>query len=186
MEHALELSPDAKQFEANGVIYTLDENMTIARYRLFERYRMEVGFGTTVSSIFGEITEAIQLLDRGFQGELVVSHATYKLHNLLFGIKNGEEKYGPAIWMCALFFNAPGEDVRQFDPELMKVKVQNWEEAGISARFFIYKACSMIADYSRIYEETTRLFSDLNPEGPLSAENRNPADQTSLMRQLSI
>lgn len=169
MEHARELPPDTTQFEANGVIYTLDENMTLARYRLFERYRMEVGFGVTVGSMFNDINAVLQFLERGFQGELVVGQAMNKLHNLLFGMKNGDEKYPPAVWMCSLFFNAPGEDVRQFDEQVMIEKIKNWEEAGIPARFFIYKACSMIADYSRIYEETTRLFSDLNLESQPSA-----------------
>lgn len=159
MEHARGLPPDTTQFEANGVIYTLDENMTLARYRLFEQYRLEVGFGVTVESIFTEIKDVLQIMERGFQGGLVIGSIMARFHNLLKGIQVGQQKYHPAIWMCTLFFNIPGEDVRHFDLELMKVKIQNWEEAGIPTRFFIYKACSMIADYSRIYEETTHLFS---------------------------
>jgi hypothetical protein len=166
MEQALELSPDTTKFEANGVVYTLDENMTLARYRLFERYRMEVGFGVTVGSMFSEINAVIQLLERGFQGEFVIGNAMAKLHNLLYGMRNTEEKYPPAAWMCTLFFNAPGEDVQSFDEQLMIAKIKNWEEAGIPALFFIYKAGSMIADYSRIYEEITRQFSETSPPPP--------------------
>ena len=39
----------------------------------------------------------------------------------------------------------------------MREKIKNWQEAGIDNGFFISRACGMISNFNKIYDEITQM-----------------------------
>jgi len=72
----------------------------------------------------------------------------------MIGIKDHlENRYDPALMIAALYFNTEDEDKKTFDEELMKRKIEIWQEEGYAMEDFFTVAFNLVPGFMKIYEE---------------------------------
>lgn len=171
MEQLLTIPDNATEFsvtyfdEDNGeqrtTVFYIEDRLSIQRYSMFERFRIEVGFGLSFADLVSVLQSNIDLCDRMVTGERglfpVLVNTNY---NALRGIDNATTKHPFAVWMCTLFMNMAGEDRRIFDESVMQQKIRIWEWAGVPASFFLKQALGLVNDFSKTLQEITRTFSE--------------------------
>ena len=157
MNQLVNLDPNTKEFEANGTKYIVTEHLSIERYMMFEKLRIEVGFTASFSEVFQVIKRTLGRCEDLIQGKKVFTEMVNDLYNTLKGLTDIDGKKPYSVWICTLFINTADEDVRFFNVEVMKKKIQDWEEAGIESHFFIGLAIAMLADFQTAYSEATQI-----------------------------
>ena len=158
------LEPSTKEFEANGRKYIVTERLSIERYTMFERLRIETGFTATFEEVFQVVKRTLARCEDIAQGKKVFAEMANDLYNTLKGLTDLNGKKPHAIWLCTLFIITEDEDVRYFDTEVMKRKIKDWEEAGIDSGFFIGLAIGTLADFQNAYSEATQIYLGSNPQ----------------------
>lgn len=125
--------PDAQSFAVDGVTYTATDGLSVARLKVFQR--LEIEFGADAG-----LVAHIQGLDAVWaalnEAKLATGiHALGLIRDNLNIVGKNRLK-APEI--CALFFNAPGEDAGAYDYTAMCAKVAAW--GAVHGGFFTVSA----------------------------------------------
>ena len=146
-------------FEANGKKYHITKNLCIERWRHFEDLQAMVGFGRTFEDLFTAFKDIWSALDE--KGGAKVASASIICHNAMTGIKTKlEERHHPSLMLCALFINYEGENEKEFNEEVMKSKINDWQEEGYDINDFFRLAWNLVPSFIETYKED--LVSTLN------------------------
>lgn len=141
-------------FIANGITYHIEKQISIARYIKYEELELEMGFGKTFGEVFDICQAAMTDINGHKQGEAYV-----KLYNLVYGIKNFDNKHPFVLRYCALIINAEGEDRGVINDDMINVKIENWTKEGLDiADFFQYVVTSLPAFRDR-YKKLMETYS---------------------------
>lgn len=164
MNQLRKLDPQTKEFEANGILYTVTDFLSIDRLRMYRKISIELGLTTTYKEVYDTAKRTISRCEDLLAGKKTITEIIYDNFNLLHGLKNIEDKEDPAMWIATLFINGPDEDIRWFEIEVMKNKIKNWKEAGIDSSFFLGFAISLLADFQPVFSEATQIYLVNNPQ----------------------
>ncbi len=143
-------------FVANGNTYRFSKTMCIDRFIEFERLQAHVGFGKDFKNIYDVLKETYELLNKGKMADAAV-----KIHNLLNGIAmNLEKRDHPILEMCALFLNRDDENVKEYNEDIMKQKMEDWRIEGYSIEDFFQLAFNFVEGFIPAYEEIIQNISE--------------------------
>jgi hypothetical protein len=110
-----------KVFECEGRKFYVKDSLSFARYRALQKINLEFGYSATFYDTFKRIREAYDLLNQVKLGDAAVV-----LHNVIYGVVSLEEKYDPALRICALFIDEENEDPVIYDEAVMHEKIECW------------------------------------------------------------
>lgn len=140
---------DVKYFEANGRKYHVSKMLSVERWRQYEDLQPLVGFGRSFQDIFDSVKKAYEALQHP-----KIADASVTLHNILIGVKEKlDQRHDPALQICALFVNAEDEDETKYDEEVMKRKIQDWQEEGYAIQDFFSLAWNLVPGFIDIYKD---------------------------------
>lgn len=150
------LDVSVKTFPANGKKYTVKKSMSFERFREYEKLQIETGYGVSFSKLYENIKSCYELVNKSMFADTAV-----RLHNMLSGIKNIEERRIPALRLCALFINYEGEDEKGISEELIDEKIADWEAEGYDILPFFHWAIASIPDFSIALKAVIQINSQL-------------------------
>lgn len=122
-------------FECQGRKFFRQDSISFTRYRILQQLIIEFSFSATFVELFKNIQTAWD-----YMNELKLGDAAVTLHNIMYGIKNLDEKDDPALRLCALFFNEKDEDIFEYDEAKMREKIACWGKELDVTPFFRYAA----------------------------------------------
>jgi hypothetical protein len=141
-------------FEANGKTYHITQNLCIERWRHFEDLQALVGVGRSFDDIFKAFRDIWDALDD--KGGAKVATASIICHNAMTGIKTKlEERTHPALMICTLFCNFEGENEKIYDEEVMKSKIEDWQQEGYKVDDFFQLAWNLVPGFIDVYRQST-------------------------------
>jgi hypothetical protein len=156
----LVLTPDMKQFTANGVEYFIESSISERRWINYQQLQIELAFSLTFEEMFKMLREAYDLLNKQ-----KFADAAVRIYNLMESIKKvAEQDIPPIIAMCALFINTADEDRRIITKEMIEKKRQDWFEEGIDMNSFFLFAINSIPGFIHVYKEISRSTSNQQSE----------------------
>lgn len=138
------IAPDQNSFTALGVTYTAinPEDLSVARYRVFQKNQVAFGFNHTFSAFCAELDAAWAALEAGQMGT-----AAKTLGNLRDAVTYAGQSRFTGEDLVALFFNTPGENAALWDKDVMNAKYAAWQEAGMPASFFFQQAARYVSGF---------------------------------------
>jgi len=143
-------------FDAGGVRYHMNKTLSVERWRAFEDLQPLLMLGRTSQDIYNQTVKAYEKLQ-----EPKIADASVLLHNLILGLKDHlEKRYHPALMITALFFNAEDEDKKTFDDDLMKAKIESWQQEGYAMEDFFTVAFNLVPGFMKIYEDDLQNISN--------------------------
>jgi len=154
------LPVDVKKFTANGRKYHVANTLSVERWRFFEDFQSLVGFGRTHDEIYEGLKKTHEALNKSKVADAVVHN-----HNLMIGIHEKlQDRHHVALKLCALFINYDGEDEKVYDEEDMKMKINDWQEAGYSMQDFFSLAFTLVPGFLANYNDILQNISSLKEE----------------------
>ena len=135
-----------KYFECDGRKFYVKETLSFNRYRKLQELILEFGYSATFVDIFKNLRVAWDHLNNLRLGDAAVT-----LHNIMYGIKNLEDKDDPALRICALFIDEDGEDATQVDEGKMREKIDCWSRECSVTPFF-QLAASLVPSWINAYK----------------------------------
>jgi hypothetical protein len=162
---------DANSFEAGGVIYTATEDISIARYRILQKWEIEFGFDGSFRAQWEATTAIKEAIDQ----RKSISEIAYINEGLRRGITQIDRNLIYQLQVVSLWFNAPDEDPLTYDHEANTAKMRRWEAAGIGMGFFFAKAAACVRGFR---EAWLKSIQETHPELP-SAPSPSPTSPPS-------
>lgn len=162
MAELKQLDWNATEFEANGIKYYVKQSLSVERFRWFEKYQIDFGFGRTYKSIADSLKKAVEFGNKGKGIE-----AWNIVLNLISAIGDGlEKRSNNAMLMCALFIVTEDEDLTKWDEQEQMAKINNWNKEGYDVNSFFQLAANLvhgfIDDLEAILADTSDLTSVIN------------------------
>jgi len=141
------------KFECGGKTFFVVDSLSFNRHRELGRIGIEFGFGKTFVDIYKGITKVREHLNK-----IEFVDCAVELNNLEVGLAKLDDKYDPALRLCALFINEEDEDTTVFDEVKMKAKIDCWsKELDVSP--FFHLAASLVDGWMPVYRLITRNIS---------------------------
>ena len=135
-----------KYFEAGGRKWYVKDSLSFNRYRELQKVILEFGYSATFVDIFKNLRVAWDHLN-----SLRLGDAAVTIHNIMYGIKNLEQKDDAALRICALFIDEMGEDATVYDEGKMREKIDCW--AGeCSVTPFFQLAANLVPSWINAYK----------------------------------
>jgi hypothetical protein len=135
-----------KYFECDGRKFYLKDTLSFNRYRELQKIILEFGYSATFVDIFKNLRIAWDHLNNLHLGDAAVM-----LHNIMYGIKNLEDKDDPALRICALFIDEEGEDPTVYDEGKMREKIDCWSRE-LSVTPFFQLAANLVPSWINAYK----------------------------------
>lgn len=140
-----------KSFIANGIKYTWDGSLTLARWQEFEKLQPRLGFGKDFETILKNINLSIDLANKG---------KGIEAWNIIINIKEGishklENRLDTALHISALFINREDEDITKVDEALFNEKIKDWTKEGFDAMDFFSLASNLVGGFVDALHETS-------------------------------
>lgn len=166
-----QLDDNATSFIAMEVTYYVRTDLSIERFRLFEKYQLEFGYGRTFKEILDLHVKAVDFANRGKGLE-----AWNIIFNLMEGIKkNLDKSIHPAMLICALFLVTEDEDLTKWDENMGAQKIKNWNDEGYDVNSFFRLAANLVNGYIEtlegIFQNTSELAGILEKLGELKQQD---------------
>ena len=145
-------------FKAMGITYNVKGSLSIERFRYFEKYQVEMGYGRTFEDVYKAVTNTINYINNKKEVE---GHSV--LWNLQEGLKRviKEGKVHPALMICALFIVEKDEDLTKWDEQQAEAKIKNWNDEGYDVNGFFQLAANLVSGYINaledIFQDTSKL-----------------------------
>lgn len=155
MDQVLTLDPTTKRFEANNTWYSVSDKIATGRMAAYQKLTATYGFGLNTKGFFEMLNQLWGHLQKVEFGK-----ASVLVYNALEGLSKIENNQVQAFEVCTLFINADGEDVRHWSEELARKKIEDWQEAGIDAAFFLMQASACAQGYRDVYKRLSRTISE--------------------------
>ena len=130
-------------FEANGKTYFVKQSLSVERYRWFEKYQIDFGFGRTYKSISDSLKKAVELGNKGKGIE-----AWNIVLNLIRAVGEGLDKRASnAMTLCALFIVTEDEDLTKWDEQEQQAKIDDWNTEGYDVNSFFQLASNLVTGF---------------------------------------
>lgn len=161
MEELKKLDFEATEFTANGVKYYVKQSLSVERFRWFEKYQVDVGFGRSYKSIADSLKKSVELANKGKGIE-----AWNIVLNLMQAVGEGlEKRTNNAMLLCALFIVSEDEDLTKWDEQQQTAKIENWNKEGYDVNSFFQLAANLvhgfIDDLEAILSSTSEVTSEI-------------------------
>lgn len=140
----------SKKFEAGGHTYFVEDNLSIERYKHFQKMEIELGFTGRFSKFIESIKEAYEHLNNS-----KIADASVLLMKILEGAIAIDEKTPIALWVATLFINRSDEDRTAWNQALAETKLNDW--ADIETDFFLIIALSRVESFNKNLKEISDL-----------------------------
>lgn len=141
---------ESTEFTANGIKYFVKQSLSVERFRWFEKYQIDFGFGRTYKSIADSLKKAVELGNKGKGIE-----AWNIILNLISAIGDGlEKRTNNAMLLCALFIVSEDEDLTKWDEQEQLIKIKNWNDEGYDVNSFFQLAANLVQGFIDDLEET--------------------------------
>lgn len=145
---------DATSFEANGITYHIKSSISIERFKWYEKYQLNFGFGRSFKNIIEALDKSVDLANKG---------KGLEAWNLIFNLrecvgKDLEKRYHNAFYLCALFMVTDDEDMTQWDETWAEQKIANWNKEYDPVSFFRIAAnlvSGFLDDLEKISQDTS-------------------------------
>lgn len=141
---------DKGHFECQGRKFFKKESLSFNRYRELQKLILEFGYNATFVDIFKNLNKAWDYMNAKKDGEAFIV-----INNIMVGIKSLEEKYDPALRICALFIDEEGEDPTIYDEGLMREKIDCWARE-LSVLPFFQLASNVVPHWINAYKIVTK------------------------------
>lgn len=124
----------------NGNNYYLEPNISAGRYKQYEKFSVEFGYGVDFESMHEQIGKAINMIN---DNHAVQGHTV--LYNLYSSMKNNlEKRANRAMKVCSIFILKEGEDPAKYDNKLAEAKIKDWEDGGVAIDDFFHLAFNLV------------------------------------------
>lgn len=148
---------NATEFEANGKRYFVKQSLSVERFRWFEKYQVDFGFGRSYKSIADSLKKSVELGNKGKGIE-----AWNIILNLVMAIGEGlEKRTNNAMMLCALFIVTEDEDLTKWDEQQQLEKIKDWNTEGYDVNSFFQLAANLVTgfieDLEAILSDTSEL-----------------------------
>lgn len=148
---------EATEFMANGKRYFIKQSLSVERFRWFEKYQVDFGFGRTYKSIADALKKAIEFGNKGKGIE-----AWNIVLNLVLAIGDGlEKRTNNAMMICALFIVTDDEDLTKWDEQQQLEKINDWNTEGYDVNSFFQLAANLVTGFIEDLEEILSGTSEL-------------------------
>lgn len=137
-----------KEFEANGVKYFVEENISFARFDMMVACTIRLAYGRDFDSIHGAVTKALAHLDK-----VQFVQASVELNNIVQGMKKFPLGVNDAFAVCAFFINSENEDRTICTGEMIAKKIADWGAAGLDAFPFQILAAKLCGGFLKAWRE---------------------------------
>jgi hypothetical protein len=144
---------DANSFEADGVVYTATDDISIPRYRRYQAWALEFGFDASFRSQYQDKLEIRRLINE----QKSISEIAYVNESSIRGMQNVERNEVFELCVCSLWFNAPDEDPTVYNHEAAVAKMNRWEAAGLGVGFFFVKAAACVKGFREAWLQSPAL-----------------------------
>lgn len=145
------------EFMANGTKYFIKQSLSVERFRWFEKYQVDFGFGRGYKSIAESLKKSIDLGNKGKGIE-----AWNIILNLTRAIGEGlEKRTNNAMMICALFIVAENEDLTKWDEQEQIKKINDWNDEGYDVNSFFQLAANLVSGFINDLEEILSDTSEL-------------------------
>ena len=134
-------------FEVDGVAYTASDDISIARYRRYQAWALEFGFDASFQSQYQDKLEIRRLINE----QKSISEIAYVNESGIRGMQNVERNELFELCVCALWYNAPGENAAEYSHEVAVAKMNRWEAAGLGMGFFFVKAAACVKGFREAF-----------------------------------
>ncbi len=139
-----------KYFKCDGRKFYVQDSLSFNRYRELQKLVLEFGYSATFVDIFKNLRVAWDHLN-----SLRLGDAAVTIHNIMYGVKNLEDKDDAALRICALFINEEGEDATVFDEGKSREKIDCWaRECSVSP--FFQLASTLVPSWINAYKIVTQ------------------------------
>lgn len=165
----------AKEWTANGRLYSPCPTLSVARYEEYEILGVEGGMDRTFEQVHAKHVRQMELINKLARGQDALGELAVITNDLINGgFAMKEREIHPALKMCALFINRKDEDVTTITEAMIAEKVNDWRIEGISVQYFFVFALHLIPGYIAAYKENSRDTSDQveseqNPSGKMDS-----------------
>lgn len=164
---------NAKSFEAGGYTWHVEDDLSVERYRAFQRMEIELGYGINFSTLADRHKQIFDRLNEGKMAEAVVI-----VYQLMEGSVAISEKTPIGLYVATLFVNRSDEDRSVWSRSIAEDKLKMWngneKETGIDAGFFLIVALSRVQNYGEKFKEFSRLSETIGSLIEKSQENLFP------------
>ena len=151
------LDLQATEFEANGKKYFVKQSLSVERFRWFEKYQVDFGFGRSYKSIADSLKKAVEFGNKGKGIE-----AWNLILNLIMAIGEGlEKRTNNAMMICALFIVTEDEDLTKWDEQEQIAKIADWNTEGFDVNSFFQLAANLVAGFIEDLEDILQDTSEL-------------------------
>lgn len=144
-----QLDFNATEFMACGKKYFVKQSLSVERFRWFEKYQIDFGFGRSYKSIADALKKSVELGNKGKGIE-----AWNVILNLITAIGQSlEKRTNNAMMICALFIVTEDEDMTKWDEQTQIEKIQNWNDEGYDVNSFFQLAANLVTGFIEDLEE---------------------------------
>lgn len=135
MDSLRTINLDEKFFICDGRKFIIKDSLSFRRYKELQKINLEFGFSTTFHDLYNGLLKLQELMNgvKFFESAVLIN-------NLLLGIATSEDKYEPALRMCALFIDEEGEDPTIYDEGKQRDKIDCWSKELDVLPFFVLAA----------------------------------------------
>jgi hypothetical protein len=152
-----ELDIEKTQFDANGVTYYVKPSLSIERFKWYEKYQINFGYGRSFEEIHNALKKSIDLANKGKGVE-----AWNIIYNLYESAgKELDKRAHQAFYLCALFICTENEDLTKWDETIAEEKIKNWNAEGISSNSFFRVAANLVIGFIDALEPTSQDISEV-------------------------
>lgn len=152
------IDPSLGFFQANGKTYKIEKSLSIERYSFYQRFEIELGYGSSFQDLYGAMSNAYNLLNQGKMAD-----ASVALYNAMRGFAELEKKEPHVLKYCALFINTDDEDRRVITDDMISAKIKDWQEEGLEVASFFQLALNSIPGFIEAYRSSSQ--ATLEPQG---------------------
>jgi hypothetical protein len=140
MKQLISLTPETKEFTANGTKYYIEKTICADRYREYLNIEIELGNGISAVDYFHKIKEAWSIIADTPIQSLTPNHlnkAQSILYQAMEGIGKIADRELEVLRLCALFINTENEDRTKYSKDVEQRKINDWKEVDINSFFLL-------------------------------------------------
>ena len=152
------LPDDCTEFTANGVKYLIKPSLSVERFKWYEKYQINFGYGRTFESISKTLEKAVDLANKG---------KGLESWNLIFNLKESvgkdlDKRSHQAFYLCALFMVTEDEDLTAWDEQLAEKKIKDWSAEGLDAMSFFRLSSNLVSGFLNDLEAISQNISEID------------------------
>jgi hypothetical protein len=160
----------ASEFMANGTRYLVKTNLSVERFKWFEKYQVYFGFGRDFKGIYDQLVKSVAFADKG---------KGLEAWNIIFNLKeeigkNLDNRSHTAMYICALFIVTEDEDLTKWDEQMAQKKIDDWNAEGYDVNSFFRLAANLVNGFIDILEE---VFQDISDKAAVLTSQKDSTEE---------